>query len=60
MVKRDIDLILFFFFYVDLYSLLPIFCFYNREMLKTQINAEYIRDIIVVEPMDGPIRTTHE
>ena len=29
-------------------------------MLKTQINAEYIRDIIVVEPMDGPIRTTHE
>ena len=47
-------------FYVDFYSLLPIFVFYNRKMLKTQIDVEYIRDIIVVEPLDEPIRTTHE
>ena len=29
-------------------------------MLKTQIDVEYIRDIIVVELLDEPIRTTHE
>ena len=41
-------------------SLVLIFCFCNRKIVRTQQDIDYVRDRVVVEPIDVPLGITYK
>ena len=41
-------------------SLVPIVCFYNEKIVRTQQDVDYMGDRVVVEPIDVPFGITYK
>ena len=41
-------------------STIPVICYYNRKIMRTEINVKYVRNKIFIVPLDVPVDCTFE
>ena len=39
-------------------STIPMICYYNENLLRTETNAKYVRNKVVIVPLDVPVDCT--